>query len=105
MDILPRLQQLLDEKGWSRYKLSKESGLAEETLTNIFRRGTTPSLVTLEAICKGFRITLSQFFAEDKMIEVNDELKNLFDHWKYLTPTQKDAVFQIMKAMKNESNS
>ena len=50
-------------------------------------------------------IILSQFFAEDKMIEVNDELKNLFDHWKYLTPTQKDAVFQIMKAMKNESNS
>jgi len=39
------------------------------------------------------------------MIEVNDELKNLFDQWKYLTPTQKDAVFQIMKAMKNDNNT
>ena len=104
MDILSRLEELLEQKGWSRYRLSKESGLSEETLTNIFKRGTLPSLATLQAICKGFRITMSQFFAENEMIELTPELNELFDEWKYLTPKQKDAVLNVMKAMKNNTN-
>ncbi len=100
MDIHARLQELLDERGWSRYRLSKESGLSEETLTNIFKRGTSPSLFTLQSICDGFKITLSQFFTENEMIEMTEELKTLFDEWKYLTPEQKDAIMAVMKAMK-----
>ena len=100
MDIHARLQVLLDERGWSRYRLSKESGLSEETLTNIFKRGTAPSFYTLEAICNGFKITLSQFFAENEMIELDEELKALFDEWKYLLPEQKDVVIAVIKAMK-----
>lgn len=103
VDIHTRLQQLLDERGWSRYKLSKESGLAEETLTNIFKRGTSPSFATLQAICDGFRITLSQFFSESDMVELTEELKELFLLWKYLTPFQKEAVLQVMKSMKSDT--
>ena len=102
MDILEKLQQLLDEHGWTRYRLSKESGLSEETLTNIFKRGSIPSIYTLQSICNGFKITLSQFFAENEMIEVTPELKELFDNWKYLTPSQKDAIVNIIKEMKNK---
>lgn len=103
MDIHERLTQLLNERGWSRYRLSKESGLSEETLTNIFKRGTVPSFVTLKAICDGFKITMSQFFAQNEMVELTPELKQLFDEWAFLTPQQKDAVIQVMKAMKNNS--
>lgn len=100
MDILKKLEELLKEKGWSRYRLSKESGLAEETLTNIFKRGTLPSLATLQAICNGFRITLSQFFAENEMVELSDELNELFNEWKYLSPEQKSAILNVIKVMK-----
>lgn len=72
MDVHNRLEQLLKERGWSRYRLSKESGLSEETLTNIFKRGTCPSIATLQDICKGFRISMAQFFADDEMIEATD---------------------------------
>lgn len=100
MDVHTKLKLLLEERGWSRYRLSKECGLSEETLTNIFKRGTSPSLPTLQAICDGFKITLSQFFAENEMIEISEDFKEFFDEWKYLTPEQKDVVLRVMKVMK-----
>lgn len=36
MDIQGRLKKLLREQGWTRYRLAKESGVPESTLTNIF---------------------------------------------------------------------
>ena len=70
-------------------------------MANIFRRNTMPSITTLEAICNGFGITLSQFFAESDMVELTPELKNLFDKWVSLTPEQKDAVYRMVDAFDN----
>ena len=99
IDTHERLRQLLTERGWSEYRLSKNCGLSESTLANIFRRNTVPSIVTLEAICAGFGITMSQFFAEGEMVELTPPLKALFDSWVSLTPEQKDAVLQLLRAM------
>lgn len=104
MDIHERLNHLLEERGWSRFKLSKESGLSQETIGNIYKRGTVPSIATLQAICDGFKITLSQLFSENDMVGMTPELKQLFDEWVFLTPQQKDAIITVMKAMKNSSN-
>lgn len=99
MDMHARLHQLLQERGWTEYKLSKECGLAQSTIGNIFRRNTVPSVSTLEAICNGFGITLSQFFAEKDMVELTPELKGLFESWVVLTAEQKEAAQQMLKAM------
>lgn len=99
MDVLERLRRLLDERGWTEYRLAKNSGLSESTIANIFKRNTIPSLPTLEAICKGLGITLSQFFADGEMVEVTPELKGLFDSWVNLTPEQKSLAVQLLKAM------
>ncbi|MDE6168765.1 MAG: helix-turn-helix transcriptional regulator [Acetatifactor sp.] len=101
MDAHQRLRQLLDERGWTEYRLSKNCGLSESTLANIFRRNTVPSITTLEAICKGFGITLSQFFADNDMVELTPELKELFDRWVTLTPEQKSAVYTMIAAFNN----
>lgn len=79
MDTHQRLRQLLDEHGWTEYKLSKKCVLSESTHANIFRRITTSSIAILEAICNGFGITLSQFFAESDVVESTPELKALFE--------------------------
>lgn len=101
MDTHERLRQLLNERGWSEYKLAKRCGLSESTVANIFRRNTVPSIATLETICSGFGITMSQFFAERDMVEITPELKELFDNWVNLTPEQKKAANQMLKAMNN----
>ena len=91
MDTLQRLHQLLDERGWSEYRLAKNCGLSNSTIANIYHRNTVPSITTLEAICAGFGISLSQFFAEGEMVELTPELKELFDSWVDLTLPQKAA--------------
>lgn len=102
MDTNERLQRLLKERGWSMYRLSLQSGLSQATLANIFRRNTVPSIATLEAICRGFGITLSQFFAEGDMVEMSPDLKELFDCWVCLTASQKSAALQMLRAMNHE---
>ena len=103
MDTHERLRRLLKERGWTEYRLSKESGLNESTIANIFKGNTTPSLVTLEAICsKAFGITLSQFFAEGEMVELTPDLKEIFDGWVSLTAEQKSAVKQIIQVMHHD---
>ena len=99
MDTHDRLQRLLSERHWSKYRLSKESGLSESTIANIFKRNTDPAITTLEAICNGFGITLSQFFAEQEMVELSPELKELFESWRPLAREQKAAVLQVIKMM------
>ena len=103
MDIHTRLQQLLTERGWTEYRLSRECDLAQTTIGNIFRRNTMPSLATLETICKGFGISMSQLFAEEEMVELTPELKELFDCWIALAPEQKKAALAMLKAMNHDS--
>lgn len=98
INIHERLIQLMEQHGWTEYKLAKKCGLSESTIANIFRRGTTPSIVTLETICNGFGISLAQFFAEEEMVELTPELKELFKHWVNLTAEQKEAVYAVVKA-------
>ena len=105
MEIHARLQQLLRERGWTEYKLSKECGLAQSTIGNIFRRNTLPSIATLEMICSGFGITMSQFFADADMVELTPDLKELFNCWVCLTPSQKAAALQMLKAMCHDNDS
>ena len=99
MDTHSKLRQLMSERGWTAYRLAKESGLSESTLANIFKRNTVPSISTLEAVCAAFGISLAQFFAEQDMVELTPELKELFDHWVALTPEQKQAALQMLRAM------
>ena len=99
MDTHSIRRQFMSDRGWTAYRLAKESGLSESTLANIFKRNTVPSISTLEAVCAAFGISLAQFFAEQDMVELTPELKELFDHWVSLTPEQKQAALQMLRAM------
>lgn len=103
MDVHQKLRKIMEDRGWTEYRLSKACGLSESTIANIFRRNNLPSISTLETICDGFGITLSQFFAENDMVELTPELKELFEHWVTLTAEQKDAVYAVITAFSHSS--
>ena len=69
---------------------------------NIFRRNSVPSITTLESICNGFGITLSQFFADGDMVELTPQAKELFDNWVTLTPEQKNAVLTMVRTFNHK---
>lgn len=66
MDILQRILQLREEKGWSEYKLSVESGIPQSTISSWFRKKAQPSVQSLQAICEACGITLAQFFSDQQ---------------------------------------
>ena len=102
MDVLERLRKLMDARGWTMYRLAKESGLTESTIANIYRRNAIPSIDTLEKICQGFGITLSQFFADAELVELTEDLKEVFENWRTLTPEQKEAALTMMRAFNHD---
>ncbi|MCR4601771.1 MAG: helix-turn-helix transcriptional regulator [Clostridia bacterium] len=63
----------MKERGWSIYRLAKETGLSQSTLAHIFRKDSVPTVATLEVICRSFGLSLSQFFAEDGPLRTADK--------------------------------
>ena len=99
MDVNTKILLLMDERGWTPYRLAKESGLSEATVANLFKRGTCPSIITLKAICSAFHMSLAQFFAEGDLVELTPEGKALFHAWNGLTIGQKTALNAFLLAM------
>lgn len=99
MDATERIKSLMEQRGWSAYRLSKNCGLSENTIATILKRNSLPSISTLEAICKGFGITMSEFFAVGDLIEVSPDTKQLIDYWAGLSVEQKASVLELVKNM------
>lgn len=100
MDAKERIKELMDERGWTIYELSKRSGLAQTTISNMWKRNTEPTISSLRALCNGFGITLSQFFAEGDMVELSPEQKAFFTRWAALSPDQKELLMNLVNSMK-----
>ena len=64
LDTILRLRELMNSRGWSEYRLAKESKLSMSTISNIFHRGSIPSIPTLETLCNTFGISMGQFFSK-----------------------------------------
>lgn len=62
---LVKIQELLAERDWSLYKLAKSSCIPYSSLNSLFHKNHQPTVSTLEKICEGFHITMSEFFAEN----------------------------------------
>ena len=99
MDIRKRIKALMDERQWTEYRLTKESGLPASTIANIFHRDTIPSIATIETICVAFGISLSQFFSEGNMVALTDEQMTLLNHWATLNDEQKQALISLLEKM------
>ncbi len=61
-----RTQELLDERKWTKYKLANESAVPNSTISNVLmKKCKSCNLYTALNICRGFNITLEEFFASD----------------------------------------
>ena len=100
MNVLEKIKRLQEERGWSTYKLAYEAGLTQSTLSNMFARGTCPTVDTLEKICDAFGISLADFFEEDdRKAHVSKEELELLRKYRALTDKEKDAVKSMIDAL------
>ena len=88
------------ERGWSEYELAKNSRNLSVHHLNLVSKNQTPTIQALDKVCKGFGITLSQFFAEgDDSIFLTQEQKEMLDNWSALNQKQRQLVTELLKNM------
>lgn len=99
--IANRIKELCDKKQMSMYALSKKTGISQSFLSNLMKRGSTPTFYTLDRICDGLGITLPQFFSDDiGKLELSSEQKKVLRMWESLTDKEKEAVEIYVRGMK-----
>jgi len=97
-NVLAEITRLRLERGWNEYELAKHCGLSQSTISTWYRKNQTPTIQTLDKVCKGFGITLSLFFAEGSdVVSLTPEQKDLLDNWSSLTGTQQELFLQLFK--------
>ena len=64
MTTLNRVNELVDERGLTLYKLAMLCDIPYSTLKNTQARGGQLTVDTIERICCGLGITLAEFFTE-----------------------------------------
>lgn len=99
-NILEEITRLRLERNWSEYDLSKRSGITQSTISTWYRRNQNPTIHSLEKICNGLGITLSQFFAEsDDVIALTPIQREMLERWSSLTPTQQKLFLELFKSI------
>lgn len=99
--ITNRIRELCDKKQMSMYALSNKTGISQSSLSNLMKRGSIPTFYTLDKICDGLGITLSQFFSEDMgKLELSSEQKRVLEIWESLSDKEKMAVEIYVRGMK-----
>lgn len=99
MDVTERIRKLMDQRNWTAYRLRKESGLAQSTLSHIFRKDSEPTISTLETICRAFGLTMGEFFAEGEFVSLTVEQRELLEKWAILTPEQKQLILDMINSL------
>lgn len=97
MNINQKIINLCNERGWSIYELSLQSGITQSTLNSMLHRGNPPKIENLKCICEAFGITLSQFFLEDEQAEIlTEKEKKLISLFRKLPEAKQQALLDLI---------
>lgn len=100
MDVQRRIRRLMESRGWSEYRLAKEAGLSQSTISNLFRRNNAPGISTLETICGAFGITMAQFFSEGgEAVVLTEEQRAMLVQWATLTEEQRKKLYEFVQTI------
>ncbi len=95
-----KIKAEIESRKISIYKLANDAGVSETCIRNWFgKRDYTPSIYSLEKVCKALDLSLSQLLLDtnEKMYPLNKQETNLMKSWNTLSPKDKDLILLIMQ--------
>ncbi len=99
INVLNEITRLRLNRGWSEYELAKRAGIPQSTISTWYRKRQLPTLPSLEKLCEGFGITLSQFFAEaEEPVLLTPEERELLDCWTALPERQRALLLELFRS-------
>lgn len=102
MDVLARITKLRLNRGWTDYELAKRSGLPQSTISSWYTKNMMPSVSSLENICKGLGISMSQFFLEEDSGEatiLSRQQHRLLAYASRLDPDQYESLLSFLERL------
>ena len=84
-DVMGRIKELCASRSWTYYRLAKEADIPYSSLSTMLHKAYVPSIPSLIKICRGFDITLAQFFSEeDDTAKLSKKQKLCLERWDKL---------------------
>ncbi len=103
--VLSRITYYLQLKSWTLYRLARESNIPYSSLHSMFEKNTQPTISTLEKICSGLHISLSDFFSNKStggFLVLTEEEENLIHLYRSLNSVDKTMLLSISHRLANE---
>jgi transcriptional regulator with XRE-family HTH domain len=101
--VVDRINELLEYNHWTPYRLAKESGIPYSSLNNLLKFKNCPTIPTLEKICNGFHITLTEFFnfTENPLIDsrLSETEQHVINAFKNLSSKEKEAILICLNGL------
>lgn len=101
--VIRRIQELCKINDITVYRLSINSRIPNTTLNNMIRNNTLPTIPTIEKICKGFNITMAQFFQSEEIYDsLTMEQKEILEIWDTLNSNQKIRAKEYLRGLSDQ---
>ena len=105
MTVQERILELLEKKGWTKYKLAQETGLYQTTVYDWFNdKGFTPDRKSLELICAAMNISLIEFYSGIDEGELNGEQTYLLHLFAKVPESKKQLVYDLLRSLSDDKN-
>lgn len=74
--VIQRIHDLCHEQGITFYNLSYRAAMSKSTLMSIVTGNSTPTIKSIAVICRGFEISLKEFF-NSELFDICEEDEEL----------------------------
>lgn len=97
--FIDRIHYFRNKRGWSNYRLAKECNIPYSTLQTMYKTTYTPTISTIQKICSGLGITLSQFFSDDFPEDLTNEQQLLINKYNSLSESNKGKLLAYLDGL------
>ena len=97
IDLVRKIDNMRIQRGWTIYSFANLAGITQQTDHQWIEKDTCPSVPNLYKICEVLKISVSELFSENNLIEVTNELKDLYDNWCCLNEQEQQSIKNIIK--------
>lgn len=100
MEIGERLRSVREAKKMTIYKLSQETGISHNHISDLERGARKPSVETLRRLVVPLGITLSELFSDsEKVSYLSDKEIQLIQSYRTLSSHQADIIFDLIMSI------
>lgn len=103
MTVQDRILELMEKKGWTKYKLAQETGLYQTTVYDWFNdKGYSPDRKSIELICAAMNISIIEFYSGIDAGELSGEQTLLLQLFKQVPESKRQLVFDLLRTLADD---